>query len=121
MVVEVGLAPTLFPNGDGFTGRCLRYSTSLNQNRVLLEKRFGTHRPRQSLAGGAKSSTMLSSMARLLLLSYIVMCCWQSLNISNDLIFCQYSMKWQMIRSNPPNLLIREQYESLINELALFG
>ena len=82
-----------------------RHSTKI----VLLEKRFGTHRPRQSLAGGAKSSTMLSSMARLLLLSYIVMCCWQSLNVSNDLIFCQYSMKWQMIRSNPPNLLIREQ------------
>ena len=36
MVVEVGLAPTLFPNGDGFTGRCLRYSTSLNQKHLII-------------------------------------------------------------------------------------
>ena len=76
MVVEVGLAPTLFLMWQIYSLRPSLLGDT-QPKIVLLEKRFGTHRPKQSLAGGAKSSTVLSSMARLLLLSYIVMCCWQ--------------------------------------------
>ena len=43
MVVEVGLAPTVFPNGGGFTGRCLRCSTSLNQKYVVPKSVWWNH------------------------------------------------------------------------------